>query len=322
MNIIILPIAFLLDIIFGDPENFPHPVKIIGKFISYGERFFRKIFPDTMKSKRLGGLLLVVSTVFLAFFIPFLLLVLAYKISIILGVCLEIFFCYQIIAVKSMKIEAEKVLEALKADDLGGARKQLARIVGRDTGQLNEKEIIKATVETVSESTCDGVIAPLFFMIIGGAPLGFAYKAVNTLDSMIGYKNEKYADFGYFAAKIDDILNFIPARITGLLYVFAAYFLGYNGAGSMKILSRDRLKHKSPNSGHSEAAAAGALGILLGGDAFYFGKLVSKEPIGENLREPETTDISRVLKMFYVSSVAGLFIFCLFRFIVIVGGVF
>lgn len=316
MNIIILPIAFLLDIIFGDPENFPHPVRVIGKFIENGERFFRKIFPDTRQGKRLGGLLLTLSTIFLAFSIPFILLFLTYKVSIILGICLEIFFCYQILAVKSMKIEAENVLEALNAGDLSGARQRLSRIVGRDTGQLNEKQIIKAVVETVSESTCDGVIAPLFFMLIGGAPLGFAYKAVNTLDSMVGYKNDKYADFGYFAAKIDDILNFIPARITGLLYVFSAYFLGFDGASSMKILLRDRLKHKSPNSGHGEAAAAGALGITLGGDAFYFGKLVKKVPIGDDQREPRINDISKILKMFYISCVSGLFILCFLRFII------
>lgn len=315
--LLILPTAFCLDLIFGDPEKFPHPVRLMGKFIIFCETFIRSRLPKTSQWEKRGGLILAVVVMGVSFLAPLAIILTAYKINGALGILVHIILCYWLIAVKSMNKEASSVFDELKKDDLDAARQKLSRIVGRDTKNLDEKGIIKATVESVSENTCDGVVAPLFFMAIGGAPLGFLYKAVNTLDSMVGYKNEKYKDFGYFSAKIDDVLNFIPARITGLFYIFAAYCLGYNGKGARKIFFRDRLKHASPNSAHGEAAAAGALNIALGGASYYGGVLVEKPVIGDDIKTPEPDDINKSIQMLYLASIWALIFFCAARFIVL-----
>lgn len=319
--LLILPAAFCLDLIFGDPEKFPHPVRLIGKFITFCETFIRSRLPKTPQWEKRGGLILAAVVMGVSFLAPLAIILIAYKINGALGILVHIILCYPLIAVKSMNKEASAVFDELKKDDLEAARQKLSRIVGRDTKNLDEKGIIKATVESVSENTCDGVVAPLFFMAIGGAPLGFLYKAANTLDSMVGYKNEKYKDFGYFSAKIDDVLNFIPARITGLFYIFAAYCLGYNGKGARKIFFRDRLKHASPNSAHGEAAAAGALNIALGGGSYYGGVFVEKPIIGDDIKTPEADDINKAVQMLYLASIWALIFFCAVRFIILFAGV-
>lgn len=298
--------AFILDQIFGDPRNFPHPVVIIGKLISAMERFTRKVFPKTNKGELAAGAFtwLVVATV--SFAVPFIALVLLAKVNVWAAFALNIFWSYQIFASKSLKEQSMLVYRYLEAEDLPNSRKYLSWIVGRDTSELDPEEITKAVVETVAENTSDGVTAPMLYMMILGAPLGMLYKAINTMDSMLGYKNDRYMYFGRIPAKIDDVANFIPARITGLLMCLTAPLIGLDGGNAYRIYKRDRLKHLSPNSGHLEAACAGAMHIMLGGDSFYFGKLVEKASLGDPDREVRITDIPGSIKMMYASSLAML----------------
>ena len=298
--------AFILDQIFGDPRNFPHPVVIIGKLISAMERFTRKVFPKTNKGELAAGAFtwLVVATV--SFAVPFIALVLLAKVNVWAAFALNIFWSYQIFASKSLKEQSMLVYRYLEAEDLPNSRKYLSWIVGRDTSELDPEEITKAVVETVAENTSDGVTAPMLYMMILGAPLGMLYKAINTMDSMLGYKNDRYMYFGRIPAKIDDVANFIPARITGLLMCLTAPLIGLDGGNAYRIYKRDRLKHLSPNSGHLEAACAGAMHIMLGGDSYYFGKLVEKASLGDPDREVRITDIPLSIKMMYASSLAML----------------
>ena len=298
--------AFILDQIFGDPRNFPHPVVIIGKLISAMERFTRKVFPKTNKGELAAGAFtwLVVATV--SFAVPFIALVLLAKVNVWAAFALNTFWSYQIFASKSLKEQSMLVYRYLEAEDLPNSRKYLSWIVGRDTSELDPEEITKAVVETVAENTSDGVTAPMLYMMILGAPLGMLYKAINTMDSMLGYKNDRYMYFGRIPAKIDDVANFIPARITGLLMCLTAPFIGLDGRNAYRIYKRDRLKHLSPNSGHLEAACAGAMHIMLGGDSYYFGKLVEKASLGDPDREVRITDIPLSIKMMYASSLAML----------------
>ena len=298
--------AFILDQIFGDPRNFPHPVVIIGKLISAMERFTRKVFPKTNRGELAAGAFtwLVVATV--SFAVPFIALVLLAKVNVWAAFALNTFWSYQIFASKSLKEQSMLVYRYLEAEDLPNSRKYLSWIVGRDTSELDPEEITKAVVETVAENTSDGVTAPMLYMMILGAPLGMLYKAINTMDSMLGYKNDRYMYFGRIPAKIDDVANFIPARITGLLMCLTAPLIGLDGGNAYRIYKRDRLKHLSPNSGHLEAACAGAMHIMLGGDSFYFGKLVEKASLGDPDREVRITDIPLSIKMMYASSLAML----------------
>ena len=298
--------AFILDQIFGDPRNFPHPVVIIGKLISAMEKFTRKVFPKTNKGELAAGAFtwLVVATV--SFAVPFIALVLLAKVNVWAAFALNTFWSYQIFASKSLKEQSMLVYRYLEAEDLPNSRKYLSWIVGRDTSELDPEEITKAVVETVAENTSDGVTAPMLYMIIMGAPLGMLYKAINTMDSMLGYKNDRYMYFGRIPAKIDDVANFIPARITGLLMCLTAPLIGLDGGNAYRIYKRDRLKHLSPNSGHLEAACAGAMRIMLGGDSYYFGKLVEKASLGDPDREVRITDIPLSIRMMYASSLAML----------------
>lgn len=298
--------AFILDQIFGDPRNFPHPVVIIGKLISAMERFTRKVFPKTNKGELAAGAFtwLIVAT--LSFAVPFIALVLLAKVNVWAAFALNTFWSYQIFASKSLKEQSMLVYRYLEAEDLPNSRKYLSWIVGRDTSELDPEEITKAVVETVAENTSDGVTAPMLYMMILGAPLGMLYKAINTMDSMLGYKNDRYMYFGRIPAKIDDVANFIPARITGLLMCLTAPLIGLDGRNAYRIYKRDRLKHLSPNSGHLEAACAGAMHIMLGGDSYYFGKLVEKASLGDPDREVRITDIPGSIKMMYASSLAML----------------
>jgi len=300
--------GFIVDLILGDPLWLPHPVRGIGSLVSKGEKVCRTFDCRTASGQLVCGIVLALVVCFLAFIIPFLILFMAYRYHVVLGFVLEVVMCYQILALKSLRRESMKVYYELVKGDLPEARKKLSFIVGRDTENLDQSRVIKATVETVAENLSDGVIAPLFFILLGGAPLGFLYKAINTLDSMIGYKNEKYFYFGRFAARLDDVANYLPARISAYLMIAAAYLSGLDGKGARRIYRRDRYKHPSPNSAHPEAACAGALQVQLAGDSYYSGRLVAKPTIGDDIRPVQPEDILKANRLLYVSSFLGLII--------------
>lgn len=294
--------GFILDMIFGDPYGFPHPVRLMGGLISELEKRLLDMEnrnPDReLKNGKLlaAAVLLSVSAVSSAVFIA------AYFAHPILGACAEAFMTYQILAAKSLKSESMKVFDRLESDDLSGARKEVSMIVGRDTDNLDAEGVTKAAVETVAENTSDGVVAPMLYCAVGGPVLGLMYKAVNTMDSMIGYKNDKYLYFGRAAAKLDDAANFLPARISAVFMLFSAFIGGFDFKNALRIYKRDRLKHSSPNSAHTEAVCAGALGVRLAGDAVYFGKTVKKPFIGEALRKIEPEDIRRANRLMYFTA--------------------
>lgn len=305
-------LGFILDLILGDPQWMPHPIRFIGLLISKGEGFIRRIIP---RKELLGGFILTIFVVSTSFIIPFSILFVAEKISIYLKIVLETIFIYQIMATKSLKTESMRVYRYLEKQDILNSRKYLSWIVGRDTEKLDEKQITKATVETVAENTSDGIIAPLIYIVIGGAPLGFLYKAINTLDSMIGYKNDKYMYFGRFAAKLDDIANFIPAIVASYIMIFGSFILKLDYKNALKIYKRDRYNSSSPNSAKTEAVAAGALQVQLLGDAYYFGKLVKKKTIGDDIRSIEIEDIALVNKLMYATAITALILFSILRFL-------
>lgn len=280
--------GFILDMLLGDPHGWPHIVRGFGFLISAFERLY---YP--LKNKRLGGLLLVISVLIFGAGLPAVLLMLACNISSYLYFALETLLCWQLLAVKSLRVESKAVYERLAAGDLIGARKAVSMIVGRDTAELDEVGVTKAAVETVAENTSDGIAAPLFYMLFGGAALGCLYKAVNTMDSMVGYKNERYMNFGTAAAKFDDILNFIPSRLCAVTMIAASFLCGFDAKNALRIWKRDRLCHASPNSAQTEAVMAGALRVRLAGDAYYFGKLHKKPFIGDDIRPVEPLDILR-----------------------------
>ncbi|MDR5587981.1 MULTISPECIES: adenosylcobinamide-phosphate synthase CbiB [Clostridium] len=295
-----LTIGFILDLIIGDPENPIHPVRIIGNFASKLEKISRKLFKNYLK---IGGLitwLIIISTTFL---FNFFILKIVSDFNKYLGILLGGVVIYFCISAKGLVTEGYRVISLVRKDDINAARKQLAFIVGRDTENLDKQDIIRAVIETIAENMSDGIIAPIFYAGLGGAPLAMAYKSVNTLDSMFGYKNDKYMEFGYFSAKLDDVFNYIPARITGILIVLSAMILGYDYKRSFKIYKRDRYNHSSPNSAHPEAAMAGILGIQLGGANYYFGKLVKKQTIGDSIKEIEILDVDKTSKVLYCSTI-------------------
>lgn len=295
-------LGFLLDLIVGDPQNPIHPIRIIGSLCKTVEKFFRSILKRYLK---VAGLLTWILVVFIVFIFNYLLLKVTYRINpsvtMILG-SVMIYFC---ISTKALKIEGLKVVKYVIKDDIEGARKQLSYIVGRDTKNLDKESILKAVVETVAENMSDGVIAPLFYAGIGGAPLAFLYKAVNTMDSMFGYKNDKYIEFGYFPAKLDDVFNYIPARLSGYFIVVVSFILGLDYKNSFKIYKRDKNNHSSPNSAHPEAAVAGALNVQLGGPNYYFGKLLEKQTIGDDREKIDINKVNNTNNILYCSAVLG-----------------
>jgi len=293
----------LLDLLLGDPHGLYHPVQLIGKGISFFESLFRKLFPEGKAGERTAGVFTAVCVIILSTLVPSLILMAFYHINFWLGFALETFWCYQLLAARSLHDESMKVYRAVKTGDLQQARKAVSMIVGRDTERLDMTGVTKAAVETVAENASDGVVAPLLFLMIGGAVGGFFYKSVNTMDSMIGYVNDRYRWFGTFAAKLDDVLNFIPARVSAVLMVLAAFLTGHDGKNAWKIMKRDRLKHASPNSAHTEAAMAGALDVQLAGDAWYFGVLHRKPYIGDPIREITPEDIPASNRIMYVTAV-------------------
>lgn len=299
--------ASIIDFIIGDPYNFPHPVKLMGRVISIEDRFAHKI-TDSKKVLKFLGLIIVLLNISLAFLIPYFLLK-AIKEMKILYTVINIYLIYTCIAARCLHFEAIKVSEALDISVEEG-RNRVAYIVGRDTKSLNAEEIIKATVETVAENTSDGVIGPLIYIILLGAPGGLAYKMINTMDSMLGYMNEKYIDLGYFPAKVDDLFNYIPARITGGLMCISS-LLRFDSKNGWKIMIRDRKNHKSPNSAYPEGAVSGLLGIQLGGDNIYHGKLVHKPTIGDKLKDISKKDIKDTIEIMYRSEILLLLIYAL-----------
>ena len=299
-------IGFAADLIFGDPVTMLHPICLIGNLISKLEKIIRKLFPKRERWELCGGTLLAVLVIFVSAGIPLLLLAISYRIYFWFGVAVESILCFFVLAVKTLKKESMNVAEALRTEGLEAGRRAVSRIVGRDTQALSETGVVKAAVETVAENFSDGVFAPLLYLMIGGGVLGFAYKSVNTMDSMIGYKNDKYLYFGRFAARLDDVANFIPSRLAALFLIMAAPLAGLDGKKAWEIYRRDRLCHASPNSAQTEAAAAGALHVQLAGDAYYFGKLHKKPFIGDNLRPIEVEDIARVNRLMVTASVLSL----------------
>ena len=297
-------IAYVLDLIFGDPQNVIHPVQVIGKIISTGEKILLR-----KKYKFLAGAVLNIFTVSITYTLMYLISK-SVKISVFFMI-IEIYLMYTIFSINSLAREGNRVYRILKEGDIEKARKDLSYLVSRDTEMMDEKMIIRSTMETISENTVDGIVAPMFYMFLGGMPLAMAYKAINTLDSMVGYKNEKYMDFGKFSAKVDDAVNFIPARITGILIVLASMILGYDYKNSLKIFIRDRKNHSSPNSAHSEASVAGALGVQFGGKVSYFGKEINKPTIGDKIKDFELEDIRKNIRIMYVTSFLSLVIFSL-----------
>ena len=310
--------GFLLDFLFGDPVWLYHPVRLIGNFISFGEKKLRGIFGKKEKGELAAGTVLWFLTAGFSFVIPFLVLWGAQRLHPALRFLIESFWCYQILAARCLVEESGKVYDRLKEKDLPGARKAVSMIVGRDTENLTEEGVTKAAVETVAENTSDGVTAPLLFLLLGGALLGFLYKAVNTMDSMLGYKNEKYLYFGRFPAKMDDVFNYIPSRVTALFMIAAAFLTGMDGKNAWKIWRRDRRKHASPNSAQTESVCAGALRVRLAGDAVYFGKLHKKEYLGDPLRPIEPEDIRRAGRLMYVTAFLVLLVFGAIKLAVIV----
>lgn len=293
--------AVILDRVFGDPHSIPHPVRYIGKLISTLDNKMRILCNKEIKKERLCGVLLVVMVLAITEVTVFLCLHVAYRVHTVAGVMLESFWCYQLIAARCLQVESKKVYEALTKKDIEGARKAVSMIVGRDTERLDNEGIMKAAVETVAENTSDGVIAPLIFILFFGAMGGFFYKAVNTMDSMIGYKNDQYRYFGTAAARLDDFCNYIPSRLSAVLMMLSALFLKYDFKNAYRIWKRDRRKHASPNSAQTEAVCAGALNIRLAGDAWYFGKKHEKPYIGDEIRKIEAEDIRRSWKLMYGS---------------------
>lgn len=305
--------GFGMDLLLGDPHGFPHPVIAVGKLISALEKLLRRLFPATRNGERLAGGILWVLVVSVSAGIPALLLWLCRSISPWLGLAAESVMCWQILAAKSLRTESMKVCRALSAGDTEGARHAVSMIVGRDTARLDRAGIARAAVETVAENTSDGVVAPMVFLAIGGAPLGFFYKAVNTMDSMLGYVEPPYRDFGFVPAKMDDVMNYLPARLSGLLMLAAGTLLGMDAKNGWRIFRRDRYNHASPNSAQTESVCAGLLGLRLAGDAWYHGALHKKPYIGYPVREVEPEDIPRACRLLYGTAFLSLALCALAR---------
>lgn len=308
-----LTIGFILDLLIGDPNNPFHPVRGIGLLASKLETIFRKLLKNSLK---IAGLIVWIITIILTFAITYGIIFVCMKINKYLGVIVQGIIIYFCISAKGLVVEGYKVIKYLNEGNIEKSRKQLSYIVGRDTESLDSKGITRAVIETIAENMSDGVIAPILFAGIFGAAGSMAYKAVNTMDSMFGYKNDKYIEFGYFPAKLDDLFNYIPARVTGILIIISSFFLKRDYKNSLKIYKRDRYNHTSPNSAHPEAAMAGALDIQLGGANYYFGKIVEKPVIGDKIKEIEINDVKRTAEILYLSAVMGFILMVIIKFII------
>lgn len=305
-------LGFALDALLGDPRWFPHPVCAVGKLISCMEKLLRRLFPPRKGAMVFAGAVLWIVVCGVSFAVPFLVLRFLFRINFWLEFAANSILCWLIFARKSLSEAGQHVYRAVK-ESVEKGRKAVAWYVGRDTAELTEEGVIKAAVETIAENLTDGVVSPLIYMLIGGAPLGMLYKAVNTLDSMVGYHNEKYEYLGKFSAKMDDIFNFIPARLSALCIIAGAGMLRLDNRSALRIYRRDRNLHKSPNAGQTESACAGALHIQLGGDASYFGKTVRKAAFGDPLRRVNRTDILATIDLMNAASVLALALCCAVR---------
>ena len=302
--------GFLLDLLIGDPHFIPHPVRLIGSLISFCDKRLNCDAGYNISEKKLNlikykrGMLLAFTVIFATFAMSVIIIVAAYSINLYAGIIAEAVMTWQILATKCLRVESMRVYDALRTDGVDAGRRAVSMIVGRDTSVLDVAGVTRAAVETIAENTSDGVIAPMLYTAIGGPVLGFVYKAVNTMDSMIGYKNDKYMYFGRFAARLDDVVNFIPARISAYMMIVAAFIGGrqFDGRNAYRIFKRDRFNHASPNSAQTESVCAGALRVRLAGDAVYFGKLVKKKYIGDRLREIEYEDIKRANRLMYITA--------------------
>lgn len=304
--------GFVLDCLLGDPLGALHPVALIGKMIAFLEKKLRGRFPDTPKGQRSAGALMALLVVLLGTLGGAVPLALAWLVHPWAYFLVSSFLCWQCFAARCLMTEAKKVTAALNGEGLEAGRRQVATLVGRDTENLTRTQVIKATVETVAENTSDGVIAPLFWMALGGAAGGLFYKSINTMDSMVGYKNERYLHFGRFAARLDDAVNYIPSRLSALAMIAGAFVLKMDGSNAFRIWKRDRRKHASPNSAQTESACAGALHIQLGGSASYFGRIVEKPTIGDPDRTPEDEDVDRACRLMYGTSFLLVIVYCIF----------
>lgn len=317
ISLVALVMGYILDLIFGDPYWMPHPVRFIGNLISILEKVIRRFMPKTKRGEYIGGIIFTVMVVSISMVIPLVIILMAKSINTYLALTVETFMCYQILATKSLKVESMKVYDELEKNDLPSARKAVSMIVGRDTKDLTFSGVAKAAVETVAENTSDGIIAPMIFIAIGGAPMGFFYKAINTMDSMVGYKNEKYMNFGRFAAKLDDVVNYLPARISAYQMILSSFFLRYDYKNAFKIYKRDRYNHASPNSAQTESVCAGALDVQLAGNAYYFGKLYEKPTIGDDIREINYDDIKKANRLLYCTSFISIVIISVIKITII-----
>ena len=316
LTVLALLLGFIIDLIVGDPHSLPHPVVFIGKLISLLEKELRKRFPATPSGERTAGAVLWILVVLASFLVPFLVLRFLGWLSPWLRLIGESLMCWQILATKSLRVESMKVYTALETGTLADARRAVSMIVGRDTETLDDAGVTRAAVETVAENCSDGVVAPLLFLALGGAPLGFLYKAVNTMDSMLGYVEPPYTHIGRYPAKLDDVFNYIPARISALLMLPAGLILGLNGKNGWRIFRRDRYKHASPNSAQTESMCAGLMGLRLAGDAVYHGVLHKKQYIGDPLREIEHKDIPLACRLMTLTAVLALILSCGIRWLI------
>ncbi|MEW6162213.1 MAG: adenosylcobinamide-phosphate synthase CbiB [Nitrospirota bacterium] len=317
MGVLAVPLlisAYLSDLIFGDPEWFPHPVRWMGKLINLLDKGLNKKGESWIK--RIKGILTSFLVIGISAYSAYLLLELSERLNPFLHHLAWIYMGYTSISIRDLQIKARAIYKELERGDIFKARKELSRIVGRDTQNLSEDKVVRATIESIAESTNDGIVAPLFYLTLGGPVLAVAYKATNTLDSMVGYKSEKYSDFGWFSAKLDDMANYIPARISGFLISISSFILGKGFRNAYKTMLKDGRRHSSPNSGISEAAMAGALGIRLGGGAFYQGKFIEKQYIGEDRRKVNAFFINESLKISFVTSVLMLIIGVVFKWLI------
>ncbi len=312
-SLIALLIGFCMDLILGDPHNIPHPVIWIGNLISGLEKRFRKHFPATVRGEQMAGACLWVVVILLSSGIPAILLMICHGIHPYLHVAVESVMCWQILAVKSLRVESMKVYEALETGTIEDARFAVSMIVGRDTAELDDAAVTRAAVETVAENTSDGIVAPLMYLVIGGAPLGFFYKAINTMDSMLGYVEMPYKHIGLVPAKADDAANYLPARMSAFLMLGAGALLRLDVANGWKMFLRDRYNHASPNSAQTEAVCAGLLGLQLAGDAWYHGVLHKKKWIGNERRPIEHEDIPMICRLSFVTAVLALISFGMMR---------
>ena len=308
-HLIALLLGFFIDLLLGDPHSIPHPVVWIGKLISATEKLVRRIFPKTVRGENVAGGVLWVIVAGISTAVPALLLWAAYRIHPAAGLILESIMCWQILATKSLRDESMKVYAALKEGAPENYRRAVSMIVGRDTAELDDLAVTRAAVETVAENASDGVIAPMLFLALGGAPLGFFYKAANTMDSMLGYVEMPYKNIGLVPAKMDDVLNYIPARLSALLMLAAGALLRLDAKNGWRIWRRDRRNHASPNSAQTESVCAGLLGVRLAGDAYYHGVLHKKPYIGDARREIEYEDIPRAGRLLYATAALSLLLF-------------